>query len=208
LALKTMKRQMNPAVFQLSLKKMLELYSIYRNQFKKIDLGRVELINSMIDNAVSDSPSKDIQCGKGCAACCHMEVMITTDEAAVLAQRIRAGINIDEVKLELQAEVSEEPGHSHFWTTLLTNENRCVFLSDEKTCRIYEHRPSACRKHLVTSSPMECSKPEGLGRVEPYLLTNAELIASAAAAVSKTYGSLPKELKKALSEIDSRRWDC
>src|ERR1039458_9464900 len=60
---------------------------------------RARVLHNKIDKALvaaKQRPAfKDTPCGSGCSACCHTNVDITGDEAELLAQRVREGIDID-----------------------------------------------------------------------------------------------------------------
>jgi Fe-S-cluster containining protein len=83
-----------------------------------------------------------------------MEVEITNFEAEILKDVIANGFATDQERLRLQSQRSlQDP----VWKELgRRQENRCVFLSDEGSCGIYESRPVMCRRHSVTSPAKHC----------------------------------------------------
>ncbi|HKX40906.1 MAG TPA: YkgJ family cysteine cluster protein [Burkholderiaceae bacterium] len=122
----------------------------------------------------------DIKCKRGCAACCHLSVDVSPQEAILL--RVIAkdqGIPIDEARLDRQASKSFDT-----WHELPVEDRRCVFLGEDNACRVYEHRPGACRKYTVKSDPERCDmdKYPG-GEVAIVFDVEAEIIQSAAMTV-------------------------
>ena len=135
-------------------------------------------------------------CSKGCGACCHLEVEITVDEAALLAEEVNAGFKIDQARLAKQA--SRERKGSE-WLRGVHSENRCVFLGDDQACQVYQSRPSICRKHIVASDPNDCMKMDK--QPTPILIPIAEIVLSATLSQpGNTFSSLSKGLTEALME--------
>jgi Fe-S-cluster containining protein len=148
----------------------------------------------LMDGALQSGAHIRATCRKGCAGCCHYEIEITRDEAAVLAAQIRNGVTIDYLRLENQAaRERKSPEWGRFWQP----ENRCVFLDEDGACRVYSCRPAVCRKHLVTSPAEACTTPgQPVALIEMVL---GEILLSAALSLDGTaYASLPKMLKAAL----------
>lgn len=122
----------------------------------------------------------DVQCRKGCAACCHLHVEIFPQEAVLLRMAAdESGIEIDEARLARQAAKDKTT-----WVDLPPEDQSCVFLDEDKACRVYEHRPGACRKYTVKSDPKFCdmTKYPG-GKVGVVLSIEAEIVHSAAMTV-------------------------
>jgi Fe-S-cluster containining protein len=62
-----------------------------------------------------------------------------------------SNIPIDWSRLELQSKLTDNSYRKE------SDKNRsCVFLDDSGACKVYEHRPSACRRHFVISDPKLC----------------------------------------------------
>jgi len=119
----------------------------------------------------------DVQCRKGCASCCRLQVDVYAHEAELLHLIARVdGIEIDAEKLARQASMP--------WHQLPIEDRRCLFLSADNECRVYEHRPGACRKYMVKSEPDLCDmdKHPG-GEVAIVFSMEAEIISSAAMTV-------------------------
>jgi uncharacterized protein len=140
-----------------------------------------EVIDERVRRMLATSKhGPEVTCTKGCAACCHLHVDINTREAQLLrAVAAEAGIKIDEARLARQATKNPDT-----WLELAPEDRRCVFLAEDRTCRVYAHRPGACRKYFVLSDPDRCDmqKHPG-GRVGIVFDTEAEIIHSAAMTV-------------------------
>lgn len=144
-------------------------------------------VNTDIDEHLSDLRQQDpvnaarVSCTKGCSACCHIHVTITKPEAALLvAYAAELGLPIDPERLQRQA----DHGSLEQWRKLPAAERACVFLGPDGACQVYEHRPSACRRHLVLSPPEDCdsiAKPNK--RTINFVSVHAEILASAAMSV-------------------------
>ena len=80
---------------------------------------------------------------------------------------------MDRDRLTLQATRERK---SPEWAPLLKPENRCVFLGNDDACTIYEDRPAVCRKVLVTTPVVECSRAEG--RPYPVLFRSLNLFSA------------------------------
>ena len=127
----------------------------------------------------ADQSGQAISCQRGCAACCKgMMIPVSPPEALALTelmdrlpldhrQRIEARCatmrdrlaeaGLLEVLLDLadspqqRSDEDIDPINRAFYGLQLP----CMFLEND-ACSIYEHRPAACREHLVTSPPELC----------------------------------------------------
>lgn len=124
--------------------------------------------------------AKDVKCRKGCAACCCNYVGVFPHEARLLrGAAVEAGFVIDEERLARQAQKTELT-----WPELAIEDRRCVFLGEDRTCQVYEHRPSGCRKYLVKNDPELCdSEKYPGGEVSVVFSLDAEVLHSAAMTV-------------------------
>jgi len=154
---------------------------------------RARLLHRLMDQELEAAAHAPVSCRKGCSGCCHYEVQITGDEAALLKEAVEDGIEIDRERLaRLAARKERDPE----WAQFAVPENRCVFLSDEGACRVYAARPASCRKHLVTSPAALCSLPGQ--EVIPVPLLQAEVLMSAALGLEGTKcASLSRMLREA-----------
>jgi uncharacterized protein len=118
----------------------------------------------------NDVVSSNVTCKKGCTACCHTQVSVTADEAALLANRITSGTEIDTARLLVQGEALND---SQNWYELPYQLRACVFIGDQGECTVYDDRPSVCRTNNVFSSPRDCSTLDG--KEKPVRLLNTEI---------------------------------
>jgi Fe-S-cluster containining protein len=139
-------------------------------------------IHEVVDERVArmratSKNGSEITCRKGCAACCHLHVDVFPHEAELLLWVAKGlGVEIDWARLERQA-----PKDDDSWHELPKQDQRCVFLGDDNTCRVYEHRPGSCRKYHVLSAPALCdTETNPGGRVGIVFDVEAEIVHSAA----------------------------
>jgi Fe-S-cluster containining protein len=143
-----------------------------RNEKNPID--RAQFVHQIVDDCnelVLKHPLiiEHSGCQKGCANCCHTEVSVTPDEAKLLAQRVKEGIDIDWEKLRTQKNTVEE--NKSFYS-IPFQARACVFLDEENQCRVYEDRPSVCRTNVVIGTSEQCSTEDGT--VKAMRLVNTE----------------------------------
>ena len=124
-----------------------------------------------------DAASGEIRCRKGCDHCCHGAVEIWPHEAALLVEAARAGgVELDRARLERQAVHDIDD-----WQRQPDADRACVFLGGDGACRVYDSRPNACRKLLVTSDPALCdASRHPVGSTERWFSWEAELLECAA----------------------------
>ena len=134
-----------------------------------------------------------VSCRKGCSFCCKLHVDITKDEGILLlAMATEEKINFDMKKILRQAEHD-----SANWTKQDIADWGCVFLDPLKgECKVYKHRPAACRSHFVVSDPKDCDPTVVTGTDRMWDLDSAILV-SAPMNASET-NSMAKTLKKLL----------
>lgn len=166
-----------------------EMHLYYEKQFRDMPAdsqreGIAAGIHDAVDRHVEEvkrTPNgQRIQCRKGCSACCHMLVSITPDEAKLLLMFAHdQGIEINRDRLKQQAAACDLDD----WDALPHEIRACGFLADDGACSVYEHRPTACRKHFVRSSPADCDLRGKAKQVAMVVSPEAEVIASAALGV-------------------------
>lgn len=124
--------------------------------FQSLPAGalRARHLQSQVDVEIAGEGAIEVSCKKGCSACCHMEVEVTTYEAAILHKIIADGKVIDRERLQRQS--LRTVGDDLWKKGPRLLENRCVFLNDEGACGIYENRPVMCRRHSVTTPAKNC----------------------------------------------------
>lgn len=166
------------------------LFAKYQAHLRESPPGaeRARSLHRLMNRELAATATLPITCGRGCAGCCHYEVEVTPDEAALIAETVNAGLVIDRERLALQAARERK---SPEWRRFNHRDNRCVFLGDDNACRIYEQRPSICRKHVVTTPPANCTT-EG-APVAPVQVLLAEILLSTALSLDdREMGSLPR----------------
>jgi Fe-S-cluster containining protein len=121
-------------------------------------------------------------CAKGCAFCCHLPVLVTAPEAALLAEVAR---RTPDVRARLEKE-----------------ERRCPFLGDDDLCVAYDVRPLRCRAHTssdraVCERVFRGERPAAAVPGDPWLRLAAE-------AIRRGLGE-ERELRTAVREALGRR---
>ncbi|WP_223306876.1 YkgJ family cysteine cluster protein [Acidithiobacillus ferrivorans] len=97
-----------------------------------------------------------VACRKGCAACCHMNVSITSLEAERLAKASgRRSEALSTTVRHIPEEFSGTP---------------CPFLDRKGVCSIYQDRPLACRKHASFFTTDIACRPPAMHQIEVPML--------------------------------------
>ena len=117
---------------------------------------RAREIHARVEREIDSVEPVPTTCKKGCAACCHLEVEITNEEALVLSDLIVKGHHVDFNRLAAQANRRHQDSA---WKTRVSEDNRCVFLGSDNACSVYESRPATCRRHSVVSPVEFCEDP-------------------------------------------------
>lgn len=114
-----------------------------------------------------------IACGKGCSACCHMNVKVSQLEVALIEKEI--GVRPVHLHGSKEHDLGKFIGVP------------CPFLNDG-ACSIYEVRPFACRKHMNFDSTAYWCAPDRSLKVEmPFVgYSSAE---SAYLELARTWGN-------------------
>lgn len=185
----------------------LEFLSVVQSAFEKYQAKLLEFkpgvdrgvaLHQMMERELKSVSQIPISCRRGCTGCCHYEVEITQNEAAILREIVLSGMAIDRKRLALQASRERK---STEWRRFGSRDNRCVFLSEDGACGIYEDRPSICRKHVVTTPATACAT-EGAS-VAPVQVLLAEILLSAELSIDgTTCGSLAQMLSQSLHEAE------
>lgn len=147
-------------------------------------------LQELVDIEVSQHSHIKASCHRGCSACCHLEVEITSDEAALLSEAIADGVLIDSAHL---AQLATRERNDEKWKGGVIPANKCVFLDTKGSCSAYTYRPSACRKAAVTSPAVDCGIVGAI--VTPIYMPKVEVIISAALNLPENgFGSFAKML--------------
>lgn len=167
---------------------VVDMHDHYTRQFEAHKLagaqpeGMAAGIHSAIDDMVehlmqTDPKAPEVKCRRFCSACCHVQVTITAEEALLLHHAAsEAKVTLDRDKLTRQASRT----HSD-WREQPDADRGCAMLDQMGGCRVYEHRPSACRKYFVISDPDQCDTKKHPGtQVLNFVSIPAEILSSAA----------------------------
>jgi Fe-S-cluster containining protein len=144
--------------FETASNKYYVCYQHYKNQLEKItnSMERVVSIHQGIDGLMEYHIKKEslkATCRRGCAECCRMFVFASPSEAKFLLRAAKErGMTIDWDRVQKQAGRGEED----FYTSILGEDNKCVFLDENNSCKLYKMRPSSCRTHYVASKKELC----------------------------------------------------
>ncbi|TCK37944.1 Fe-S-cluster containining protein [Paraburkholderia sp. BL8N3] len=115
-------------------------------------------------------------CRRGCSHCCHIEVHMPEQEAALIGKRI--GVKPKQVI-----------GNTMRGDIKGGYDNPCPFLEHDQ-CSIYEHRPLACRQHVNMDRDALLCELTGEPNKVPYL--NLFDYTTALAMVTAEDGRRPK----------------
>jgi len=110
-----------------------------------------------VADALSAHREPFVACGKGCAACCHMNVSITAIEAERLARA--SGRR----KAPLVSTVHRAPNEF--------SGRPCPFLDGQGVCSVYEDRPLSCRKHASFFTSDVACHPSVMNQIEVPMLS-------------------------------------
>jgi Fe-S-cluster containining protein len=126
-------------------------------------------------------------CKEGCSACCHTQVSVTEDEANLLVARIKAGVEIDKNRLDIQMKAENDP---HAFFKLKYADRRCIFLDEQGSCRVYQDRPAVCRTNAVLGSADQCDTSFAIKPLRMVRTPKADMVIYASFLFSKKSGSL------------------
>jgi Fe-S-cluster containining protein len=100
---------------------------------------RYHLLTAKVDGffaRVEARHGDQMQCGSGCADCCHTRLTVTSVEAAAIEDHVAAMTPAARAELAELAARPVDPA-----------KLRCAALGDDDRCRIYAARPIVCRSH-------------------------------------------------------------
>lgn len=124
---------------------------------KMIDsVGETETIKQIydiVDRTLKKSGVFELaSCHKGCYFCCHDPVYLSGAEGRYLQKYVKDNnIKPNRSKLKKQNKVDDP-------LDLKWNDRQCVFLGEDKTCKVYDARPLVCRTHNSHSDPKYCNR--------------------------------------------------
>lgn len=166
------------------------------NQYKK--LRQVDTISTAVafheamdkdlrDTKESGNPYyKRIACQKGCGFCCYVNVDINEDEAELIIQYCKE----ENIPIDIDLLKKQQDKNDKTYMSLTTAERKCNFLADDMTCKIYKHRPGACRKFNALDTNKIC-KDDSLETHPLYASLMLEILQTAIYEGTRT-ASMPK----------------
>lgn len=146
---------------------------------RKENLSRLAAaLNKMIEDMKSDDPRSralsawrssdyilkarpmadigNVTCRKKCTFCCYRDAHISPGEASVLAELVQKQPSV------LNRDLLQKQSLVRDIKDLSRAEQACPFLdTNANECRIYSHRPMACRAMLSQGDPLDCKDDNG-----------------------------------------------
>lgn len=186
------------------LAQLTQMISFYKDQadphMKDLPsrLGAARAFQKLIDNSLlrlkGTSQMMEVKCRKGCGHCCKIQVIVSLCEAQyLLAIAEEQGITIDEDLLQKQVLIKDSVDYM-----FASKVNRCVFLSDQDECRVYESRPVTCRKYMVVTDPKYCSADQGVQKVATVATIDEDMMHMGLLTADSERGTLSEMLLRAL----------
>jgi Fe-S-cluster containining protein len=180
------------------LKDQLEYSSIVNTVVDKLStilssLDRARYVHQTVDEYNKEVFSHPLvmqfsPCKVGCDACCHTQVSVTADEAELLVQKINSGLDIPIERLRKQMSAGND---SSLYFNIPYFDRRCVFLSEEGSCRVYEDRPSVCRSNAVLGDADQCDTSEAIKPTRLIRTPKSDMVTYASFLQAKESGALP-----------------
>lgn len=133
----------------------------YQMQIKKKGASEAflsfrSIFDKEIQSSINSSKINPPSCTKGCSFCCYVNVDITDEEAKVLIPHVTPDVK---AKLEKQRHITQKT-----YATLPYKDRACAFLVNG-TCSVYNDRPLACRKYMVTGDKELCNTENTINKV-------------------------------------------
>ena len=182
----------------------ISIVNFVKDHFKKLKKlnQRARFIHELVDEhnkEVFDHPlvQQLSPCKLGCVGCCYTQVSVTKDEAELLAEKIMNGLEVDLERLKIQASVGT---NSESYYKIPYSDRRCLFLSEENHCRIYEDRPSVCRTNAVLGTPDQCDTSVSIKPTRLVLTEKADMAIYASFLLSDRNGTLPQMVYEVISQ--------
>jgi Fe-S-cluster containining protein len=166
---------------------------------------RAELIHKEVDSYNHEVFAHPLvkqfsPCKMGCEGCCHTQVSVTDDEAALLVLKINEGASFSQERLALQMAAEN---NSEAYYKLSYADRRCIFLDEQGACNVYEHRPSVCRTNAVLGEASQCDTSVSIKPTRLIKTPKSDMVIYASFLFSKSSGTLPFMISKAIKEKKS-----
>ncbi len=164
---------------------------------------RADFVHDLVDQEMNElfkDPSVNLltACKKGCAACCHTQVSVTSDEAEVLAGKIIDGHPINWANLHIQQNAGTDFDQ---FMQISYQQRKCVFLNEQDMCSIYDDRPSVCRTNAVVGTSEQCQSDDGQMRSQNILNTHkADMVLMGAFMHSQENGVMANMIWNVITE--------
>ena len=76
--------------------------------------ARAREAHRLIEREMREIRGVQMTCSRGCAACCHLEVEVTSDEGTLLAEVVKGGMVIDRDRVQEQAALLDRAAVGEF----------------------------------------------------------------------------------------------
>lgn len=115
------------------------------------------------DELMAEAPGRGVwECARGCAHCCHLQVLATPSEVAwILAEYTLTTAQSELIVANAKAASGLSPGDYR------RRRIRCAFLDEQEACSIYAARPLKCRTH-TSSSVAACASSDRAIPMDPW----------------------------------------
>lgn len=169
-------------------------------------IQRAELVHKEVDtfnHEVFAHPlvEKFSPCKMGCDGCCHTQVSVTDDEAALLVSKINEGVSFSQERLDIQMQAEN---NSDTYYQIKYADRRCIFLDEKGACNVYEDRPSVCRTNAVLGEASQCDTSVSIKPTRLIRTPKSDMAIYASFLFSKSSGTLPFMVAKALKEKEEK----
>jgi len=145
--------------------------SVAKRSLRMLGMHAKSVVDQFDENVKPVVASAPVQCGSKvpCNGCCRQLVTVSLSEAAMIVDKCRSVALLVKDKLERNNQAitklgsvrTDDPASlreqlddiaRRYWALQLP----CAFLADDGTCRIYAHRPLACRAYYSMDDPAAC----------------------------------------------------
>lgn len=115
-----------------------------------------DLYRTLDEVAAKRADIGKVTCRKGCTFCCYQLTTITIPEGLLIARVLMEKPDWKSLlpKLRQASKDHDYPGvgkNTHF-----RKQIPCVFLGEDRSCTVYDSRPSVCRFHQAITPPENC----------------------------------------------------